>query len=763
MHSRTLFRITTFLLYATVVATPLFYFARAVYPYGLAKSLFFQALIEFLFIAWGLLAWYEPKFRLSWTPLMKALAAVAVVLFLTSMTGVDPWRSFWSTQERAVGAVMLFHVFALIVVVRSLAREIRVERFLAASLATSVVVGGIALLQLFVPNLLLNEGVGSRPGSTFGNPAFLAGYLGFNVFLAAYFVLQWFRAQHGGARPPRYGVLLPACAGALLLIAIFVTETRGDILGIVAGIFSLTVLFAVAPPDMPGRILGTRRFYVWICIAMVALGILFIGTRGSAVWSVIPGLGRFREISLESSSLLPRRVALEAAWKGFMERPFLGWGWENYNIVFNKHYDPRTLEANYQETRFDKPHNFVAEYLVTGGALLFLAVVALFGAFFREAWKLRGRLFGQVMIAAGIAYAARNFFVFETIGPLLMWALALGAVDGEYAREGGAHPHPAVARRIRAFPLCAGAFLALAAVYFINILSLVASHYQFLGFSYFLRNRPQAAIENFRRALDAWSPYTWNLKRDYATAVAEAYFYNPGKVPPEEALRAVRAMEEAAQEHPLDAYGHYALVDMYNQVSEIAPETLLPKAEAEAAKALALSPNRQEVYFSLAKTKSLQGKNEEALAILRKTIELNPKIPDAHFYYGLIAYTLGDAEAGYAEIKKALALGRQWKRHHEPRVVGNFFADSGHLDEAVDLYATAIKMEPGDLEARAKLGIAYFIRGDKAQAKHYLEEVNRRADLRESPSYDALKPILDALGIIPHSSGSGVFPAPIPN
>ncbi|MBI2888316.1 MAG: tetratricopeptide repeat protein [Candidatus Liptonbacteria bacterium] len=747
MQLHSLFKTVRALFYFTVIATPLFYFTRSVYPYGLPRTLFFQAAIEFLFVLWLLLAWYEPKFRLTWTPLTKALAVFGALLLLTTFTGVDPWRSFWSTQERAVGVFTMLHVLALVLVTRSLMRGIRIEPLLYASLGASAIISIISFLQLRIPHLLLNEEITSRPGSTFGNPTFLAGYIALNLFFAAYLVLQWFRERRNeGGRPSVYGLWFPLVAGALYVATLLITQTRGDILGVGVGFFVLLVLFAVEPPGPKGRVLGERRTYVVACIAVVGAGLLFFGTRGSEVWNAVPGLGRFKDISLTSESLAPRLIALEAAWKGFKERPLTGWGWDNYNIVFNKHYDPRALEANYQETRFDKPHNFVFEYLVVGGLPLALAYGAVFAALFWEAWKLRERLLGKVLIAAGIAYAARNFFVFETLGPLLMWGVILGLADGWYAH--GETPHAsATPRKIPLHMAGAAVAIALVPIYLLNILPLTMSHYQFLGFNYFLNNRPQPAIESFRRALAVWSPYAWSLKRDYATAVAEAYFYNPGRISQEEAWRALRAMEEVAREHPRDAYNHYALVDMYNQLSDLDPDTLLPLAEREAETALALSPNRQEVYFSLAKTKSLEGDNEEALALLKKALALAPKVADAHFYYGLVAYALGDAETGYAEIKQAVALGRKWKKHHEPRVVGNFFADSGHLDEAIELYAEAIKMEPDDLEARAKLGIAYFIKGDKVHARQYLEEVSRNADLRESPSYDSLKPILDALRI----------------
>jgi len=745
MSTSALLRVVKSLFYLTVVGVPLFYIARTVYPYGLAKSLFFQIVVELLLAAWLLLAYYDRRFRLSWTPLTVGLAGFAVFLLLTTFMGVDPWRSFWSTQERALGVFTMLHVLGFVAVTSSLFRVIRHEPFFYASLGTSLAISLLAFLQLSIPHLLLpSESVQARPGSTFGNPSFLAGYLTFNIFLALYLLLNWIRKRREGevfSRLAPWFLLVVLAADGLVL---FLTETRGDILGIVAGVILLLILFAIEPPRIKG--FSERRLYVIILGVLVVLGAFFWITRSNSLWGKVPGLGRFQEISLQGESLVPRLIALEAAWKGFKEKPFLGWGWDNFNIVFNKFYDPRVLQVSYQETRFDKPHNFVLEYLVVGGALLALAYLCVFAAFFLQARRIFDRLLGNVFIAAAGAYIVRNIFIFETLGPLLMWGLFLGVIDALYVSQKKEFSVPSP-RSISWGALGLVFLPAVLLLYFINIRSIQASNHQFWGFNYFLHGKPLAAIQSFKRGLEMWSPYGWNLKRDYASVVTEAYFYNPGLIPDKEAREALRAMEEAVQEHPLDAYYHYALVDMYNQVSNIDPETLLPAAERAAATALVLSPRRQEVYFSLAKTKSLQGDNEAALQLLKEALSFDPKVADAHFYYGLVAYALKDHETGYREIQEALSMGRKWKKYHEPRVVGNFFADSGHLDEAISLFETAIAMEPNDLEARTKLGVAYFIKGEKGKAKEQLEIVSKQFDFRTSPSYASMKPILEALGI----------------
>jgi len=762
MQSRVLIRSIIVLIFVAVIGTPLFYLGQGVYPYTLPKMAFFEAVVEAIGFLWLALIIIDRRYRWRSTPLTAALAAFLGILALTAALGVDPWRSFWSTQERALGVVTFLHAGILILVLAALSREVPWRRLWYASLGTALVVDILAFLQLHVPDLLLQEAVGARPGATFGNPTFLAGYLIFNVFVGIYLLISELKEPEtdGGARQVRFrtaAVAFLVVSLATNAATVMLAETRGDILGLGVGLVALIAFFAVRPPAVRVPLLRRRTLYASALMVLALFAAVFWTTKSSGVWAGIPGLARFQNLTLSSADLGPRLIALKAAWRGFLDRPVLGWGWDNFNVVFNKYYDPKALEANYQETRFDKPHNFVLEDLVVGGLPLALARVALLGALIVVAFRLRrDRHWGPVVTATTAAYIVRNLFVFDTIGPLLMFALIVGHTDGVYREErtpqSAAAPH---ARPAHAVPpgrgqgiVVWGAIVAAAIViYSLNITTLEASYRQFWGFKYFIKSQPSLGVKSFKSAIGLWTPYRWNLERDYATALAEAYFYNHGIVSKDDVREAVHMMETVAAEHPADAYNHYVLVDLYNQVSDIDPGYYLAAAEREAAIALQLSPNRQEVYFSLAKTKSLRGDYTSALSLLDKALTLDPNVPDAHFYYGLIAYADNQPERGYTEIKAALALGRAWKNANEPRVVANFFADSGHLDEAIDLYKKALEFQPSDLEAKAKLGIAYFFRGDPNLARKYLSEVLQRADLTKSPSYPDVKAIAGELGI----------------
>ncbi|MEK7193218.1 MAG: O-antigen ligase family protein [Patescibacteria group bacterium] len=784
MTSKTLLALITFLLFAAIIGTPLFYLRTNVYPQVLPKTGYFQIVVEIMFALWLYLVLLDKKYRPKLTPLTVSLFVFLGVLFLTALTGVDFSKSLWSLQGRAIGIFAFLHFGALFLVVASLKRELAWQKLWYASLATSIVVCVIGFIQLKIPTILFpTEGsIGGRPGSTFGNPTFMAGYLLFNAFIAGWLIVEeWRRGIRGDQKTRRRAgspsFIFLITAFLVTALGLLVAQTRGTFAGVGLGFLGLMIY---------GSLNGWRekkiqRISVALLIILFMFGGFFFLTRGSGIWASVPLLNRLQNVSFSSPDFLPRLVALKAAWSGFIERPVFGWGWENFNIVFNKFYDPKVLTISYGETRFDKPHNVVFEYLVSGGITLLLAYLALIASaiyevFFVRRWAKEEKDRGAApwIVALIIAYIVHDFFVFDTLGPLLMFFLILGWLEGSYVdarqaarttpreekkntyvREQGVLKHG-----IGYGLLCAALIMA----YMVNVRALSAGYYQALGFVTTGKN-PLQGIHFFEKAVSIREPYQWNIERDFATVTSEAYFYNPGKISRDVAFRGLALMEKVAAEHPLDAYNHYALVDMYNQVFNPDDETiltlpaaekerilkeefaLLDKAEKEAAIALTLSPNRQEVYFSLSKTKTLRGDYAGALKILEKTIALNPEVPDAHFYYGLVAFASDKLQLGYVEVKKAIALGRKWKKYQEPRVVAGYFADAGYLDEAIELYKTSLSMEPGELETKIKLGVAYYYGNQRALAKQYLTEVAAAVDLSRSIGYASIKPILMDLGI----------------
>lgn len=673
MIARRIIKAINWLLFFLIVATPLFYWKWSLYPYAVPKTVLFEAIVELIFALWVVLAVSDKRYRPRMTPLAWAIVVYLGILTITAFTGVDPWRSFFSDIERAFGVVAYYHLAALTLVLSSLSLEISWKKLWFASFGVSLATVGIAFFQLASPNILLaNDAAAGRPGATFGNPTFLAGYLLFNIFLAAYFLGRTMDDKRRGS-----GETFFLWAVVILDIAgVFITETRGDILGLFAGIFILVALFAIRPPTplaprasaATGRTLFSRRdFYVLLLAILLIAGGGIWFSRGLAVWNGVPGIDRLKDLTFSgtNSDIVPREIALAAAWQGFLARPFAGWGFENFNVVFNSYYNPKILEYGAAESDFDKPHNIILEELDAGGVLLLLAYLATLTTAAYEAWKLKDGLAGQFVIAALAAYLVRSAVIFDTIGPALMLYLLFGWIDGMYRLPGlgdaGAsreiRKDQKNASDVNKAVLVVVLMVALVAIYVLNGTALAASSSAWEGHEDIqLAGDPADGVVALQAEAATWNVYQWDFFRDSASTVAQAYFDEPAVIPTSTVVGAIAEMNQVVAGHPNDAYNHYLLAEIYNFTYEIDPQSYLAGATVQEQAALQLSPDRQQIYYDIAKTKSLEGDLPGALAAMKQALDLDPNVADSHFYYGILALASGDSATGYAEIETAHTL-----------------------------------------------------------------------------------------------------------
>jgi len=83
-----------------------------------------------------------------------------------------------------------------------------------------------------------------------------------------------------------------------------------------------------------------------------------------------------------------RLVVWETGWQGFLDRPWLGWGPENFNLVFARHYNPCIGSPECSgENWFDRAHNMIIDTLAETGIAGLLSYIALFTAALWLLWR----------------------------------------------------------------------------------------------------------------------------------------------------------------------------------------------------------------------------------------------------------------------------------------------------------------------------------------------------------------------------------------
>ena len=390
-----------------ILFLPLVVFQGMYFPFITGKNFIFRIIVEIIFAFWVVLVLRDKNYlpKRSWI-FYFVLASVAV-LALATVFGVDASRSFWSNFERMEGLLGHLHLLMYFLILVGVNRtEKDWWRFFHVSFIASLAVGGYALFQLAGINEI-HQG-GARIDATLGNATYLAVYMFFHVFLALYYFLK---SQKNTWRV-FYAILFLFDA-----FLVYQTATRGAVLGLFGGLFLSALIFSFSSGDKKWR-----NFSYGAIALMVALGFIFYFAKDTKFIKESPTLARVRNISVASDDAQARFHIWSMSFKAFKERPILGWGPENFSVVFAKYFDPRLWS---REPWFDRAHNAVLDWLIQGGVL---GLIAYLGIFASSVWLLFKRFFAgkisniELSVFSGFlaGYFFQNLFVFDQMASYIL-------------------------------------------------------------------------------------------------------------------------------------------------------------------------------------------------------------------------------------------------------------------------------------------------------------------------------------------------------
>lgn len=398
-------RVLKYLTVGGVYALPFIVFIvsnATFFPFIFGKNMAFRVLVEVIFVAWVALAAINHTYRPRISAASVAVAVFVGIVALAALFGADPAKSFWSNFERMEGLVTILHLFAYMLVAASVFAHERIGLwFWRISLAVASVVSLHTVIQFL-------ETGKQRLDSTLGNPIYLAVYALFHIFIALILL-----ARRGAHRNEQifYILVLP-----LQFWVLFMTATRGATLGVLGGIaLALIGIACTYRAQRHARILAAG------VVALIVLGIgLFIMAKDTSFVAEHPVLKRFASISFTEGTVFARTVVWSIAWEGVKERPLLGWGQDNFNLVFNKHYDPRMYA---QEPWFDRTHNAVFDWLIAAGVLGLLAYISIFLALLWLIYNTQNVTLVQKWLLVGLlaAYGFHNLTVFDQISSYILF------------------------------------------------------------------------------------------------------------------------------------------------------------------------------------------------------------------------------------------------------------------------------------------------------------------------------------------------------
>ncbi len=403
------------------------------FPFIGGKYYFFRFCIEFALI-FAVFAWaFEDAGkelvvrlrRVFREPLTIAVSIFVLVLLASSVFAHDRSAAFWSNYERGDGMFQILHYYVFFVLMLLVLKTREDWRALMrVLLAAGIFVVGYGILVSYrdwiaaifgfpSASVLLLGPVGvqgwlnQRFWGSLGNAAYTGSFL---LFLQAW--IAWLFLD---SKIRRERIFLGVLSATFLYFFLF-TQTRGSFVALVLGAFAFLAYLAF-------RLRHRLRPY--------AAGVLIVCIlTGSAAWAFrshpavkdLPIVGRLLRLNVNDRSITTRAWVWEAAWKGFRERPLLGWGLENFTYVYDKYFDPRHFEWNQNsDTWYDRAHNVFFDYLIAAGALgilsyLALVITLLFTIFrirFREGPK--GVVATGVLFAFTVAYLVQGILLFDVL------------------------------------------------------------------------------------------------------------------------------------------------------------------------------------------------------------------------------------------------------------------------------------------------------------------------------------------------------------
>lgn len=699
-------RILRFVLVTGIFIVPFIPFIVAnsmFFPFITGKNFFFRILVEILFATWLLLAIRNPSYRPTFSWIALSIGAFIGIIALADIFGANPLKSIWSNFERMEGLVTLIHLGAYFLVAGTVLNSQKLwTAFFHTSVGASVLMSVFGLFQ-FAGVITINQS-DIRVDARFGNATYMAIYMVFHIFITLFLLARW-----------RGGMFARYLYGAIILLHGFIlyhTATRGAILGLIGGIVLAAILVALFEREKK----WLRKIAVGVLVASALLVGGFISIKDAQFIKDSRVLSRFANIEISEGNVESRFLIWDMALQGFKERPLLGWGQENFNLVFNTYYNPALYS---DEPWFDRVHNIVLDWLIAGGILGLLAYISIPLALLYYLWFGRSEKLSIIdkSLLTGLlaAYGFHNLFVFDNLVSYILFFSILAYVYSltrpEINEKGkwGQYLDDAWTDRV-AFPVILIALVL--TIYAVNTKPILATTTLLDA----LRPNQQGVegnIQIFQEALAYDTFGTQEIREQIAQGASQVSNQNIDPVIKQQFFDLAKTeLEKQIADASLDARHELfigTLLDAYGRY---------PEAGEHYTRAHELSPDKQSIRFALGFNLLNRNENEPALELFKETVDLEPRFRDAHIFYAVALIYSNQFDAA----DQVLLEKFETTTLSNDRLLRAYF-DSGQYNKARGLLTARLEQNPNNRDVQLQIAFTYIQEGNTGEAIRIVEEV----------------------------------------
>jgi O-antigen ligase len=685
------------------------------FPYITSKQIYFNILIEVLFVFW--LAFivkfsdFGPK--RSWISI--GLISYFIAILVSCFFSVDFNLSFWGDIERMLGFFHILHFLAFYFIVITVMRKWEDWRNL---LIVSVAAAFLVSLYSFKINY-----------STIGNAAYVGGYLIFNIYFA---LLLFFRTNNWLAHSAYIVAMF------FMLVSLKNTDVAGAYVGLGASVFLALFLYGSLNKNKKAKAVS------WVALAvLVVLVSAVFANRDSAFVRNNKFLRLVtREISLSKNTFQTRLISWRAAWRDFGAHPVLGTGYGNYAITFDKYFDPKFYNYTRSETYFDRAHNNLIDIASTTGIVGLLAYLSIFAAvgyyLARGYRKNKIPLINFVLLTSLIAaYFIQNLAVFDSLVTYISLMVALGFVywlaDGR--EEATSHLRGGGFVNKEIYALFGIGLAMLLVIYQYNIKPLKMLVGTIEGQTAFARGDTIGGYEAYKKALSYDTPLDRDSRDSLIRFIAQGNLLKRvNKEKAREILNYTIKMSERNLEYnPRDSLMLLLNAQLLNTASVFYKDSreefyyYSNQALEAVDKSIESSPGRIPIYFQKAQIYVTRGEVEKAIEILEYAVSLNEDYYESVCQLAKIQIA-EDKEDGYSNM--GVCIDKGGARLLSPagfvkRLV-NYYVKEKDWPRVLKLYERLSRLDSRNAKVWANLANLYARLGNKEKAK---EAAERAAEL----------------------------------
>jgi O-antigen ligase len=671
-------------IYACLFVTPFLanYVSDSMFfPFITGKNFAFRILTEVALALYIILALLDSTVRPKYTHLLGSFGAFIGVIFLADIFGVDPHKSLWSNYERSEGFVTHIHLFLYFIVLASVMRTEKLWVMFANSWLVSSIFIFLAGVGQFIGKERFYMGH-NRVDAGLGNSEYVGIFGIFNAFLAA---LLFVRTDKGHWARYWYVVM-----GLVNFFLVFMSGTRGSVLGLIGGIMLALALFAFLDKRHPQY----RKYAIGVVASIIVFGAALMLNPEAKIVKAIPVLDRVAHIRIDEGTAESRITIWKMSWEGFKDRPILGWGQENFIQVFAEEFDPK---ASRLEPWYDRSHDVFFDWLIAAGALGLIAYLSLYVAALYCLWFFeKGKRFSlaEKTIITGMlaAYFIHNIFVFDCLMSymfffgVLAW-IAQRSYKGEAKNEKSQETLDSGDVAI----VAAVVFTVLAVVvYYVNIRNITANQELIMtmqGNVQVMRDgKPYPRIA----ALLEPGLIGTNEAREQLIqqALGVAQQAQEGKVEKKFADEYLELADKnirlRLEENPRDLRMISFAITFYGSLNQ------MDQAEELFKQGVLISPKRGALYLEMAQVRGARGDFNGALEAAKKAVEFMPGSPQAYGMMGvLLAYTNQPAE-----LEKLYVEADKFVRGQTRLQFAQAFNKVGLTAKAQTIAAKAVEEDP---------------------------------------------------------------------